>query len=127
MLPSENVTYRSKRLRGGVVEGIVSEIFIGEFEKAGKVASVIHEIVSFLVIIGLAFWIGMSGREVSNPVKRALAVDRVGDFVVWSCSEGLSVRLSKGLNGAFPSNPVALRVDSIIWPFVVIREQGCGV
>lgn len=31
VLPSENVPYRSKRLRGGVVEGIVSEIFIGEF------------------------------------------------------------------------------------------------
>lgn len=71
--------------------------------------------------------IGMPRREVSNPVKRALAVEGVGDFVVWSCSEGLCVRLSKGLNRAFPRIPVALRIDSIVWPLVVIREQGCGV
>jgi hypothetical protein len=69
----------------------------------------------------------MPGREVSDPVKRALAVEGVGDFVVWSCSEGLCIRLSKGLNRAFLRIPVALRIDSIVWPLVVIREQGCGV
>jgi hypothetical protein len=65
--------------------------------EAGKVAVVVHHVMTLFVVVSLAFLIGVARREVSYPVEGSMSFDGVGDFVFWGSFESLGVGLSEGL------------------------------
>lgn len=129
MLAAEDVSDRREWLDMRIVEGVVPEVFVGEFQprEASEVAVVGHHVVAFFVVVSLAFWVGVARRVVSYPVEGTVSFDGVGDLVIRGSFESLCVGLSEGFKGALICCPVALGVDSVVWPLVVVGEPRCRI
>jgi hypothetical protein len=92
-----------------------------------EIAIVVHHVGAFLVLVGSSFLVCSPRRIECDSIQRAMAVETIGDLVLWGRLESLLGGVFESCNRASFGVMISFCIDGVIWALMVVMEDTCIV